>query len=257
MNRKEIIEKTTKKKEFSQLCKKDVELAFKKFDTEEYVDEEKVKLTRELLMKVFTAFIGRKILNLKGKSPDWILKKHKSTRERFEFYNEIYKRLLKEYSKEISIIDLGAGVNGFSYDYFKEVGKKVNYFAVESIGQFVEAMNFYFKKEKLKGKAVHLSLFDLGKVKNQILKTKKPRVVFLFKIIDSLEMLERDYSKTFLLELSKAVGKVVVSFATKSLVKKEKFKANRKWLIVFINKNFKVLDDFEVNNERYISFKKR
>ena len=118
-------------------------------------------------------------------------------------------------------------------------------------------MNFYFKKEKLNGKAVHLSLFDFEKIKNQILKTKKPKIVFLFKTIDSLEMLERDYSKTFILGLVPLADKIVVSFATKSLVKKEKFKANRKWLVEFINKNFKILDDFEVNNERYISFKRR
>jgi len=256
MNKKELLEKIMKKKEFSQLCKEDVELALSKFDVEEYVDEEKVKLTRELLMKVFTAFIGRKILNLKGKSSDWILKKHKSTRERFEDYGKIYSRLLKGYSKKINILDLGAGVNGFSYNYFKEIGFNVNYLAIESVGQFVGAMNFYFQKEKLDGRALHLSLFDLEKIKNEIKKTKKPKIVFLFKTIDSLEMLERNYSKKFLLEVIPLVDKIIISFATRSLVKKEKFKANRKWLMEFITKNFKILDDFEINAERYICFKK-
>ena len=256
MNKKEIIEKIIKKKEFSQLCKKDVELAFEKFDTEEYIDVEKIKLTRELLMKVFTAFVGRKILNLKGKSLEWILKKHKSTRERLGAYKKIYSRLLKGISKEVSVIDLGAGVNGFSYNFFKEIGKKVNYFAIESVGQFVEAMNFYFKGEKIKGKAIHLSLFDLKKIKREIKKMKKPRIVFLFKTIDSLEMVERNYSKKFLFEIVPLVDKVVISFATRSLVKQEKFKANRKWLVEFIKDNFKILDDFEINNERYICFKK-
>ena len=110
--------------------------------------------------------------------------------------------------------------------------------------------------QKIKGIAFHLSLFDLEKIKKQILKSKRPRIVFLFKTIDSLETLERNYSKKFLLNIMPLVDKIVISFATRSLVKQEKFKANRKWLVEFINENFKILDDFEINNERYICFKK-
>ena len=50
---------------------------------------------------------------------------------------------------------------------------------------------------------------------------------------------------------------VVISFATRSLIKREKFKANRNWLINFIEQNFEILDNFELSSERYVIFKKK
>lgn len=257
MNKTELISKITQKKEFSQLPRKDVELAFEHFNKERYLDEEKIKLTRDLLRKVFSAFTSQKILSLKSKPPEWILRKHLSTRERLPHYEELYKRILKGLNKNVSVIDLGAGINGFSYEYFQKIGFNVNYLGVEAIGQLVELMNNYFKKEKINGRAIHLSLFELEKIKNVIKKTNKPRIIFLFKTIDSLEMLKRDYSKELISEISPFVDKVVVSFATKSMIKREKFKVRRNWIIEFIKKEFQLLEDFEINTERYLVFSKQ
>jgi len=258
MEKKELIKKITQKKEFSELPIKDVELAFEKFDKDIHGDEEKIKLTRNLLRRVFSSFTSQKLLNLKDKSPEWVLKKHISTRERLPYYDEVYGRILKDFkSKRISIIDLGVGVNGFSYNYFKKSGFDVNYIAIEAIGQFVKLTNHYFDAQKIKGKAIHLSLFEIEKVKKIIKKVRKPRVICLFKIIDSLEMLKKDYSKKLLLEITPLAERVIVSFATRSFVKRTKFKVKRKWIIDFIKDNFNILDDFELGGERYISFRKR
>ena len=127
--------------------------------------------------------------------------------------------------------------------------------AIESIGQFVDLMNEYFKLNNFSAKAVHLSLFDIEKLKKEILKTKKPRVILLLKVVDSLELLKKDYSKTLILEMSNFSDKLVVSFSMRSLSKKEKFKSNKKWLIDFIKKNFIILDDFKLGTERYLVFK--
>ena len=189
--------------------------------------------------------------DLKDKDSEWILRKHLSTRERLPYYEKIYKRILKDLDKEISIIDLGAGINGFSYDFFPI---KINYVAIEAIGQLVKLMNNYFRKEKISGKAIHLSLFELGKVKKIIKAEKRPSIVFLFKTIDSLEMLKRDYSKELISEIVGFVDMIVVSFATKSMGSGIRFRANRKWIVDFIQDNFKVIDDFELGGERYISF---
>jgi len=251
---KELIEKIILKKEFSQLPEKDVEIAFSHFDKPQYLDEEKIKLTRDLLRKVFSVFTSKKLLKIKDKSEEFILKKHLSTKERYEFYDEIYKKLLYDFQGKINIIDLGAGVNGFSYDFFNKLNKKVNYLGVEAMGQLVEFMNYYFKKKKIKGEAVHMSLFELEEIKSLIKKQEHPKIIFLFKTLDSLEMLERNYSKKLLKAITPLVKRVVISFATRSLVSKKRFAVKRNWILNFIKSNFVVLDDFEIGNEKYIVF---
>ena len=253
MNKSELIQKITQKKEFSQLPEKDVELAFVKFEKRQISEEEKIRLTRELLHKVFSSFTSQKLLSPKNKDEEWILRKHLSTRERLPYYPELYEKLLEDYkNKKISIIDLGAGVNGFGY---RHLPKNTNYLGVEAVGQLVELMNNYFGREKLNAEAIHESLFELEKIKKIIIKTKRPRVIFLFKTLDSLEMLERDYSKKLLQEIIPLADKIVVSFAMQSMIKKQRFKVNRNWILDFIKDNFKILDDFEIGGERYISFR--
>jgi hypothetical protein len=249
----ELIQKIISRKEYSQLPMKDVELAFEKFDKEKYSDEEKIKLTRKLLRDVFSSFTSQKLLLKKSKDFEWVLKKHISTRERLPYYKEVYRRILKDSNGNLSVIDLGAGVNGFSYEYF---GKKIDYIAIEAIGQLVDLMNEYFKRQKFNAKAIHMSLLESEKIKEIIKKQKKPRVIFLFKTIDSLEMLEKNYSKKLLLKIVPLADKTIVSFAVKSMGKRERFRANRKWMIDFVKDNFKIIDDFEVGGERYIIFSK-
>jgi len=78
----------------------------------------------------------------------------------------------------------------------------------------------------------------------------------LFKVIDSLEVIERNYSKKLLEEIVPLVDKVVLSFATRSLGKRSKFNVQRSWIKKFINENFELLEDFEIGGERYFSFRK-
>ena len=252
--REELIKEIIQKKEFSQLPEKDVEIAFSHFEKRQTIDEEKIKLTRNLLREVFSAFTSRKLLSPKIKEPEWILKKHLSTRERLPYYREIYLRILKGFGRKISIIDLGCGVNGFSYNFFKEDGFEADYLGIESIGQLAELTNIYFKREKIRGKVLHLSLFDIEKIKKAIKETEKPRIIFLFKVIDSLEMLQRDFSKELLLQISPFAEKIVVSFATESMIKRKKFRAKRTWFLEFLKENFSVLDDFVIGKERYLVF---
>jgi hypothetical protein len=255
MNREEIKKGIMSKKEFSRIPEKDIWLAYEKFERRQCSEEEKIRLTRDLLRKVYSAFVSGKLLNIKDKSEEWFLRKHLSTRERLNSYKKLYERLLNN-TKECSIIDLGSGINGFSYKLFPKK-TKVDYTAVEAVGQLVDLMNFYFEKEKFNAKAIHASLFNLENIKEIIKKCKKPKIVFLFKVIDSLEMIEGDYSKKLLKEIVPLCEKVVISFATKSMIRQDKFKVNRKWIIDFIKENFELLEDFNMENERYIIFENK
>jgi hypothetical protein len=99
-------------------------------------------------------------------------------------------------------------------------------------------------------------LFELEKIKEIIKKEKKPKIIFLFKVIDALETLRRDYSKELISEIAPTADKIVVSFAIKSLGSREKFKVKRNWIVNFIKENFSLLDDFEIGGERYLVFSK-
>ena len=257
MNKQEMLNKITEKRELSQLPKKDVKLALSHFERREVSDEEKIRLTRELLHKVFGAFGSKKLLSIKEKNSEWVLGKHVSTRERIPYYSEIYTKVLGGTKGKISIIDLGCGVNGFSCSYFKKLGFEVNYLGVEAVGQIADLANSYFKKQKIKGRVELLSLFEMDKIKMLVNKMPKPKIVFLFKTIDSLEMLKRDYSKKLLLEITPLVDKVVVSFATKSFNKRISFKAKRTWILSFIEREFKIIKDFEAGGERYLLFENK
>jgi hypothetical protein len=250
MNEDEIIKRVISKRDFSMIPTKDILLAYKKFERRECSDEEKIRLTRDLLRKVYSAFVSGKLLSIKDKDEGWFLRKHLSTRERISYYSQVYARIFLGI-KKCSVVDLGSGINGFSYNFLP---KGTNYLAIEGVGQLVDLMNFYFKKNNLNADAKHESLFNLDKIKKLIEGVDKPRVVFLFKVIDSLEMIESDYSKRLLNEVVPLCERVVVSFATRSMIKKEKFKVNRKWIVDFIKENFELLDDFEIGGERYLSF---
>jgi len=255
-----IYEKIVKKKEFSEIPIEDVERVWNLFDGKNLLDEEKIKKVRDLLRIIYSGFGGRKILVWKNKNAEEILKKHLSTRERYDYYPEIYERLLKRVgkNKETNIIDLGCGVNGFSYKFFKEIGYNVNYTGIEALGQLVNITNLFFKTNKIKGVVYHKSLFEKDKIVEIINKAKKPKIIFMFKVIDALETLERNYTLKLLESIkNSSVDEVVISFATESWIKRKKFYVQRTWLINFIKANFEFLDDFEIMGERYLVFSKQ
>jgi hypothetical protein len=257
LNKKEIIEEIMKKKEFSELPVEDVYLAYSQFEKREDLIEDKIKLTRDLLRRMYTAFVGDKLLNVKDKDAEWFLKKHISTKERLSYFEELYRRILSGMEKCLTVIDFGSGINGFSFEYFKKVGFDVGYLGIEPVGQLVDLQNNYFKINRIYGaKCVKASLFDLEDVERLVSETKNYRVGFFFKVLDSLEMLTRDYSKEVLIKLSPFFDRFVVSWATKSLVSRKKFYADRKWLRDFVEKEFFIVDEFDLGGEHYLIFEK-
>ena len=251
MDNQQIIQKIMEKPELRQLPIEDVEMALSLCTKKGNSDEENIECTRETLHNVYGAFSSRKLFVPRERTPEWILKKHLSTRERLSYYNEIYKRIL--HGKKVTIFDLGAGVNGFSLGFIP----KAKYVGIEGIGQLVNLMNLYFKKQKFNAKAIHLSLFQLEKIKSLIKKEKGTKIVFLFKVLDSLETLKRDYSKELLLEITPLVDNIVVSLATRSMVSRKRFNVKRSWIVDFIQESFKITDDFERGGERYIVFENK
>ena len=241
---KELIEEIKKKREFSELPDSIVDRAAE-------IAKGNVKESRALLRKYFGVFLTNKVLKGKGD----LLEAHMSSKKRD--YSYFCKEIFEGVRDVGSVIDLGAGVNGFSYPYLKNVVGSVKYVAVEAAGQLVERMNDYFEKEGFNAEAVCLDLFDVDKIKKMLRCQIKDRVVFLFQVIDALENLERDFSKKFILEISKECEWMVLSLPTESLGGRKKFAVRRKWMIDFLEENFVIDKDFTSNGERILRFCKK
>lgn len=247
-----VYQKIISKKEFSKLPKKDVEKVYSLYKNRQTTEKEKIKLTRETLKKAYFAFASKKLLNesiLNKKTPEEILKKHRSTQERIEAYKKLYPKITE---KNTTIIDLGSGINGLSYEYFDKK-LNLNYIGIEAVGQLVNLTNEYFKKNKIKNaKTIQESLFDIEKIKKIINEVPGKKTIFLFKVLDSLETIERHYSKKMLTELIPIVDKAIISFATKSIISRKSFKVKRFWFENFSAKmGWKIIDSFEIEGEKY------
>ena len=181
MDKRQIVKKVMEKQELKEIPIEDAEMALALCFKKNGSDEENIECTREILHNAYGAFGSRKLLvvSRKEKEPEWILRKHLSTRERLPHYKDIYKRILGKFKG--TIFDLGAGVNGFSIGFIPEN----RYIGIEGIGQLVNLMNNYFKKQRYNARAIHLSLFELEKVKDLIKKEKGKKIIFLFKVLDS------------------------------------------------------------------------
>jgi hypothetical protein len=240
--------KVMEKREFSQLPTSIVERALE-------ISKGDVKMARSFLRKYFGVFLTNKVL--KGKT-EKTLNSHISSKLRN--YREFYGAIFEKDKSFKSVVDLGCGVNGFSYNFLTEVFGEIDYVGVEASGQIVENANYFFEKTNLKNcKLIHRDLFDLESVKKILRDSNSPKVVFLFQVLDALEAIEKNFSKKLLLEIFSVLDEkdlVVISMPLKSISGRKKFEAERTWLLNFLEEHFSLEKDFEIGNERVFLIRK-
>ena len=133
-----LIKEVKKKKEFSDLPDSVVVRALKE-------SGEDVKDARKLLRKYFGVFLTNRVLKGGGKKLDVHLSSKKRNYEKF--YEKIFEAIDDKRFEIKSVVDLGCGVNGFSYEFLP---RGISYVGIEAAGQLVDQMNTYFKElEKL------------------------------------------------------------------------------------------------------------
>ncbi len=182
-----------------------------------------------------------------------LLKLHKSTKERIELYEKIYRQILRWY-KPKKIGDLGCGLNPISYEIIEKILKyKPEYFASDLNSEDIEFLNNYFESNDIKGKAKVYNITNLEILKDEDF--KECDLIFLFKVLDSFEFIKKNISKKLLDEIKSK--HIVVSFPMKSLISKKTFDfSKRNWFKNYINKMNWDYKAFEVENEIFYLIKK-
>jgi len=177
-----------------------------------------VKQVRAELRPIYGLFIEENISGLrdliKAESVHLhqILKFHVSSRERIEFYEDFYRKIFHITGKPNSIIDIACGLNPFSFELM-DIPKKTKYYALELNQNDADAINDFFIKWKINGKAVKHDI-----TKNPI--KYKADIAFAFKIFD---IIDNKITERIIKELD--VKYIAASFSTKTVgLKDMKFK---------------------------------
>jgi hypothetical protein len=244
---KEVVVEIKKKGEFSQLPDSIVERVAK-------IAKGDVKESRALLRKYFGVFLTNKVLKIKDEK---VLESHISSKGRD--YNSFYQNIFQETNEFESVVDVGCGVNGFSYKYLEEVLGGVSYIGIEAVGQIVDNMNYYFKENEFNAKALCEDVFNSEKIKQVIISQHSPRVILLLQILDALEGFEKNSSKKLLLAINETLVErdlIVITMPMKSISGKTKFEASRNWLRYFLEENFRI-EEFLVGNEMIFRARKK
>lgn len=230
----DLVKEVSRKKEFSKLPRSIILRSLEKSDND-------VKQARAWLRKYFGVFLTNRVLKNKGDR----LESHISSKKRN--YNEFYGEIFRDIGRVSSIVDLGCGLNGFSYEYLPS---GVSYLGIEAAGQLVEQMNDFFAEKKFNAKAICGDLFDLDFVERNLVGSKRNRCCFLFQVVDALESVEKNFSLKLVNRIMKNCEFLVLSVPLVSLGGGKKFAVKRKWLTDFLEENYVILRDFEIFGER-------
>jgi len=181
-----------------------------------------------------------------------ILHCHSSTRERKEYYEEVYRNIFSICGKVKKILDVGCGLNAFSLPL---IGfKNFEYVGCDFVEKDIKIVDEYLKKSGFKGEAFVADLHnekDLKKIKNI-----KCDVCFAFKMNEVLDYFERGRNGTegFLRDVKAKF--VVFSFPTKTVSRRKMNRPRRTWFELMVKRLCYSYDYFEIENECFYVVKK-
>ena len=200
-----------------------------------------VKNVRALLRRVSGSFEidnkDRENLIAQNKIQE-VLATHSSTKERLEYYDEIYNKIFAITGKPKTVLDLGCGLNPLSFP-----DRNSLYYACDINKDNLKLVEKYFQKNNIKGK---IFFCDLTKIDNSF---PKADVCFLFKVLDIIESKGHKTAEKIITSLS--CKYVVVSFATKTLSGRKMNHPERIWFERMLGRLNLKWTKFEVENEMF------
>ena len=153
-----------------------------------------------------------------------ILSTHSSTQERLPSYQKLYTKIFSITGKPKTILDLGCGINPFSFSYMKLKG--CTYYAYDLNEEEIESINKYFQllrteNPSFAGKAIVADTMNTD--------LPKADLCFLLKMTDVIDK-GKGHKRTEELLKKIPAAFIVVSFATKTMSGKEMTAPRRSWM---------------------------
>lgn len=188
----------------------------------------------------------------RGKIAQQLLLLHKSSKERIEQYEKIYKRIFTITGLPDSILDLGCGTNPYSYSY---LGCRPTYIAMDLPSDDLKDIAEFFKTEGIDGEAIGIDLVKEYAKLGELLKERTVDIVLLFKLLDSLESVKRNISGKLLENLH--ARWIVVSFPLVSIGGRKVIRNERRaWFEKLLEKKELKYEKFIISNELFYVIKK-
>ena len=158
-----------------------------------------------------------------------ILSTHTSTQERLPMYEGLYSRIFKITGQPKVILDLGCGINPFSFPYMKL--QKCTYYAYDVNEEEIQSLNIYFRL--LHQENIHFQgRAELLDIRSEAVLAKDlpvAEVCFLFKMTEVMDR-GKGHTKTEAVLKKIPAKQIVVSFATKTMSGKKMTAPRRKWM---------------------------
>lgn len=178
---------------------------------------------------------------------------HTSSKERLEYYDEIYTKIFSITGTPTSILDLGCGANPYSYSM---LGCRPLYIAMDLPSDDLKDLAEFFRIEKINGKVMAIDLVkDYEKI-GVLLEQNPIDVIFLFKLLDSVETVKRNISWKLLDALH--ARWLVVSFPTISIGGGKAIRSERRaWFEKLLARRQLPYETFSVPNEIFYVIRKK
>lgn len=182
-----------------------------------------------------------------------ILKTSISANERLDDYPKIYSEIFRlTIQKPKSILDLGCGLNPLSFQFMNL--NHLTYHAYDIDEQDINFLNEYFKIMKSKGLIGKAQILD-GRNQKSISKLPTSDIIFIFKLIDLIDIDNHKPSEELIKTLIKKTKFIVASFATKTITKKQMNFPTRKWFELMLTRIGLKFETFSIKNEVFYVIK--
>ncbi len=173
------------------------------------------------------------------------LESHRSTKERLDSYESLYKFIFNFTGKPKTILDLACGLNPLTY---KLIGNDIYFISVELTDRDCDTLQDYFYKNNINGEVIKADLRIYHKF-------PEVDVCLMFKLLDSIENKGHKFAE-YLIKNIKAKY-LVVSFATTTVHNIKMNYPRRGWFEVMLRRLGLQFIRYDIHNEVfYIVIKK-